>query len=194
MRYKLSFEKLPWENYGYKWIANSICDVFIIQLCISGIEYNDQTNTDHSQDPFCYCAKGCTVKSIRRLRDDKPFTYISGGAYLKGTYEVGKPIEHLVFYCKSIHDLNISQGRKIKEKMDAYCNIIDLVHSTEAQSKSEMLERIQAITKNHSVLSIQEAREYKNHIDTFSQRLQESAAAKRALESLLAKNQRREGT
>ena len=103
---------------GYKWIANSLGDVFIVVLeteeahMVSGLrsERFERFSTD------------CYVKSIKRFRDGMPVSSVPGGmAYYYYPYRVGQHITgEKIHFCLSLDDQISSEGPAIKMNLLDY--------------------------------------------------------------------------
>ena len=136
MPYKIAIEKHDGSNYGYKWASNSICDIFIIRLRIIGKEHPDLP------DKRSFYTDSCVVEKIIRLRDGREFTRLNCGAIFRFDYRVNHQIDEPIYYCKSIEDLNASQSKSIRVRLNEYESIRRA--STEC-SKKELRDLIRTI-------------------------------------------------
>lgn len=107
-------------NYGYKWVANKLSDVFIVKLQLN--------NSFVGPAPMEYYTTDCVVDDIYRLRDGKHFPRVLNGAIVFYNYSVGQRItDDKIFYCKDIRELLICQYYAIQSKIKRHERIIDYI-------------------------------------------------------------------
>ena len=113
-------------EYGYKWVINKLCDVFIVKLKLNNCYITCNCGDYSSYED--YLSTDCVVDEIFRLKDQKPFPRVLNGAIYAFDFTIGKRITGMpIFFYPTLELLFQNQTMNINKHLKEHIHLMNMI-------------------------------------------------------------------